>query len=85
MDVQERPATIIPSLNEFLESAKTGSTEELLIKKQENQIEEIKKEHKKPILSAKNLIGFCAASIIGGYLLRFGKRTMLCVLSSIWP
>ena len=74
MDVQERPATIIPSLNEFLESAKTGSTEELLIKKQENQIEEIKKEHKKPILSAKNLIGFCAASIIGGYLLRFGKN-----------
>lgn len=74
MEVQERPVTIIPTFNEFITSAKAGDTEELLRKKQQGYMEEIKKEHKKPVLSAKNVLLFCAASIIGGYALRFGKN-----------
>ena len=33
-----------------------------------------KAKKKKPVLSAKNILLFCAASIMGGYALRFGKN-----------
>ena len=33
-----------------------------------------KAKRKKPVLSAKNILLFCAASIMGGYALRFGKN-----------
>lgn len=74
MDVSEYSKTIAPSMNEFVESAKTGNTTELLNKKRQDYVEEAKNEHKKPVLSIKNILLFCAASIAGGYALRFGKK-----------
>ena len=62
------------SMNEFMESAKAGNTEELLNEKRNNQINNNKNKKKKPVLSAKNILLFCAASIMGGYALRFGKN-----------
>lgn len=74
MDAPEHPKTIAPSMSEFMESIKAGNVEEVLHKKQQEYTEEVKNEHKKPILSAKNILLFCAASIVGGYALRFGKN-----------
>ncbi len=74
MDVPERPKTTMPTINEFIAGAKTGSTAELLDKKRQDYTEEIKNGHKKPVLSVKNILLFCAASIAGGYALRFGKN-----------
>lgn len=74
MKVTEYPKMSVPSITEFFEAAKNGNTKELLNNKQKEYLEENKKEHKKPVLSAKNILLFCAASIIGGYALRFGKN-----------
>ncbi len=73
MDVPEHAKTTMPSMNEFMESAKAGNIAELLDKKQKDSLQADKNEHKKPVLSAKNILLFCAASILGGYALRFGK------------
>ena len=62
------------SMNEFMESVKAGNTEELLNEKRNNQINNINNKKKKPVLSLKNILLFCAASIAGGYALRFGKN-----------
>lgn len=74
MKVADHPKTLMLSINEFIESAKIGNTKELLDKKHKEYFEENKNKHKKPVLSAKNILLFCAASIIGGYSLRFGKN-----------
>lgn len=63
------------SMNDFVESAKAGNAEELLKRKCENnEIGKAEGKKKKPVLSAKNILLFCAASIMGGYALRFGKN-----------
>ncbi len=59
------------TLDEFANCAKTQNFEELNNKKEET---DDSKEHKKPLLSLKNILLFCAASILGGYALRFGKN-----------
>ncbi len=74
MDVKEQPKTTIPTINEFIESTKTGSIDELLNEKRKKYIQETKNEYKKPVLSVKNILLFCTASIMGGYALRFGKK-----------
>ena len=60
------------SINEFVKSAKKGNAEELLTQKQ-NEPDNVSK-NKKPVLSLKNILAFCALSIAGGYALRFGKN-----------
>ena len=62
------------SMNEFIESVKAGNTEELLNKKRNNQINNTDNKKKKPVLSLKNILAFCALSIAGGYALKFGKN-----------
>ncbi len=63
------------SMNDFVASAKAGNIEELLKQKCENnETGKTKGKKKKPVLSAKNILLFCAASIMGGYALRFGKN-----------
>ncbi len=74
IDASKQPNRIIPSINEFIESAEGGDTDELMHKKQQKNIEDAKKEDKKPLLNLKNIALFCASSIIGGYALRFGKN-----------
>ncbi len=74
MDVPERHKTIVPTMNEFMESIKTGSVTGLLDKKRQEYAQEVQKDNKKPVLSVKNILLFCAASITGGYALRFGKN-----------
>lgn len=74
MDVQEHPKMSVLSITEFFEAAKNGKTEELLNEKQKELLEVNKQKHKKPVLSAKNILLFCAASIMGGYALRFGEN-----------
>lgn len=69
--VPESSKTGIPTINEFVKSAKENSTKELLDKKQEEA--KNPKAKKKPLLSLKNILMFCAASILGGYALRFAS------------
>jgi len=60
--------------NEFVKSAKEGNTEELLNQKHNIQTNNDNNAKKKPTLSFKNILSFCALSIAGGYALRFGKN-----------
>jgi len=62
------------SINEFVKSAKEGNTEELLNQKHNIQTNNDNNAKKKPTLSFKNILSFCALSIAGGYALRFGKN-----------
>ncbi|MCX4274937.1 MAG: hypothetical protein OSJ27_04035 [Candidatus Gastranaerophilales bacterium] len=62
------------SMNEFMESVKAGNAEELLNEKRNNQINNVGNKKKKPVLSLKNILVFCALSIMSGYALRFGKK-----------
>lgn len=62
------------SMNEFVKSAKEGNAEELLNQKHNIQTNNDNNAKKKPTLSFKNILSFCALSIAGGYALRFGKN-----------
>ncbi len=59
------------SMNEFMELTKADNNKEQVNQKQNIQINNKKK---KPVLSLKNILAFCALSIAGGYVLRFGKN-----------
>ncbi len=63
--------TNVVSINDFIAKAKLNKAGEDGKLSNENNDE---KTNKKPILSIKNILLFCAFSVIGGYALRFGKN-----------
>ncbi len=76
MNVPVKSNISTPTMNEFRQAAKEGNLNELSSKKQQeklNRVTKESKENKKPVLSAKNILLFCIASIAGGYSLRFAK------------
>jgi len=72
IDVPEKIKSFMPSMNEFVQSAKEGNSDKIFEIKKQQPAET--KEDKKPILSMKNILLFCAASIACGYSMRFMKN-----------
>ncbi len=80
IEVPQNRNTGIPTINEFVKSANENDAKGILDKKQEEAKNlNIKK---KPVLSFKNILLFCAASITTGYTLRFAGRYISKLLNN---
>lgn len=70
MEVPKQINYKTPTMDKVIKNAKKGDA----LAAFDNKIEQKEESKKKPILSIRNILLFCALSIAGGYALRFGKK-----------